>query len=314
MCGRVYCTYSQAQLEQLTGRQHTEYSKPHTTGYNLGPTSFLSTLTSAGLTSMYWGWPKYGLINARGDEILVKKMLRSYISNRCAIIVEGCFEWNDTRTPFKYCQKNSLKPHTSSIPKELDDSSSPKDEELGERAIFLAGIYNEDNHVLILTTESFGKFSKVHHRMPIFLSKTEVERWVSQEGEVREKLRNVLDGQPKLSENIQIVEVTRLVNRIKNNTKKNLMSIDEYKEFMLTKGGGIMGFFNIKGIDESKNKGSFKEEYKINKSTFIDQPKNCIRDIETTKNKGYNPPQFTQQREKRIKEYADSTELQQSKD
>jgi len=42
------------------------------------------------------------MINARGEEILQKPFFRPYYSNRCVVIVEGVFEWNQQKEPFVY--------------------------------------------------------------------------------------------------------------------------------------------------------------------------------------------------------------------
>jgi len=83
-----------------------------------------------------------------------KRMFVNIIQNRCVVIMEGYFEWNEKKEPF------SLRP------KEGDH-------------FLVAGLYTPDNQVIILTKAATPELAKVHHRMPVILSHEEVNVWMN---------------------------------------------------------------------------------------------------------------------------------------
>lgn len=44
--------------------------------------------------------------------------------------------------------------------------------------LYLAGIYNQDNRFVVLTTAANKEMNPFHHRMPVILSEDELEPWV----------------------------------------------------------------------------------------------------------------------------------------
>ena len=74
-----------------------------------------------------------------------KRMFVDMIQNRCVVIMEGYFEWNQKKEPF--CLR-------------------PKD---GDHFL-VAGLYSENNEIVILTKDATPELAHVHSRMPVILS------------------------------------------------------------------------------------------------------------------------------------------------
>ncbi len=83
------------------------------------------------------------LINARNETLDSTYTFSKIMNNRCAIPANWFYEWKDKR---KY-----------SIGK-TDEST-----------IFLAGIYNENNELVIITGQSENSMADIHERTPIIL-------------------------------------------------------------------------------------------------------------------------------------------------
>jgi putative SOS response-associated peptidase YedK len=43
----------------------------------------------------------------------------------------------------------------------------------------VAGLYTDDNEIIILTKDATPELAKVHHRMPVILSHEEVNLWMN---------------------------------------------------------------------------------------------------------------------------------------
>ena len=117
---------------------------------------------------MKWGWALNTLINVRGEEILEKMLFRPYLLNRCVVLVEGVFEWDKDRNPYKYI--------------------------IGEgKKLFIAAIYNKKNEVILLTNKATKKFEKIHHRMPMILDEEEIDFYLDRENDVIEVFKSISD-------------------------------------------------------------------------------------------------------------------------
>ena len=99
------------------------------------------------LAYMKWGaHTKHNMvINGRIEELLDKRMFLNIIKNRCVVIMEGYFEWNQKKEPF---------------------SLRPKD---GDHFL-VAALYNEEGEIIILTKDATPELKQVHNRMPVILS------------------------------------------------------------------------------------------------------------------------------------------------
>jgi putative SOS response-associated peptidase YedK len=70
------------------------------------------------------------------------------IDKRCAIICNGFYEWNSEKDKFFI--------HTD------------------EEYVYLAGIYNESDELLIITRQADDSFSKIHSRIPLLMNRMEM--------------------------------------------------------------------------------------------------------------------------------------------
>ena len=114
---------------------------------------------------MTWGFPpsqgKGLVINARAETVLEKRMFReSALRRRCVIPAGHFYEWD--------ADKNKAS---------FSDKASP--------VLYMAGIYQyfrEEKCFVILTVAANASVKKVHDRMPLLLDKTEIERWIFEDG------------------------------------------------------------------------------------------------------------------------------------
>ncbi len=118
-----------------------------------------------------WGFPGFqnkGLvINARAESVAEKKMFRDSVQNRrCVIPAAGFYEWNKKKEKYTFTKTD------------------------GE-ILYFAGIYNlydYENRFVILTTQANESMVRVHDRMPLILSKEEIEDWILDGGRAEEML------------------------------------------------------------------------------------------------------------------------------
>ena len=108
-----------------------------------------------------WGFPSFHgkrvIINARSETVHEKPMFRSSMEKRrCVIPSTGFYEWDS--------EKKKLL---------LNLPDSP--------LLYMAAIYNQfegENRFVILTTASNKSVSDIHGRMPVVLTKDEMEDWL----------------------------------------------------------------------------------------------------------------------------------------
>ena len=130
------------------------------------------------LEASKWGWnTKYGpVINCRFEEAHTKGMFKNLIqTNRCVIIVQGYYEWTKDKWPYAIRNKNPGCP------------------------IFLGGILNSLNEVILCTRPANDMMSKVHHRMGISLDESEIDTWLNPKTDYHKEIiqRLTLDDNQK---------------------------------------------------------------------------------------------------------------------
>lgn len=107
------------------------------------------TETDIDFASLKWGIEsKSLLINARIETLNEKITYKSIINNRCAIICNGFYEWDEKK--YKYY---------------ID---------FKEKYMYLACIFNKNNELVIITKEADNDFNKIHNRIPIIMNKEEM--------------------------------------------------------------------------------------------------------------------------------------------
>ncbi|MCX6650437.1 MAG: SOS response-associated peptidase [Methanomassiliicoccales archaeon] len=176
----------------------TRFGVPEESGltprYNIAPFQQIVVIVRESPNSlrwMRWGlvprWAKgeeFGLklINVRAESVLDKPMFKPLLSSqRCLVPATGFYEWSKLGTkkrPFNFRLK-------------------------GQDFFAMAGIYDvwrKDGKELItcsiITTQANEEVAKVHDRMPVILSRSSEESWLSKGALTESALREIMDPFP----------------------------------------------------------------------------------------------------------------------
>jgi putative SOS response-associated peptidase YedK len=243
MCGRFAVTTDPALLaEKIKAIDETNAASEDTgpdsaaPNYNVAPTTTICTVVkrhsdpddeaTRRLRSMRWGlippWVKSGedgapdnkgplLINARAEKVTTSPAFRnSAKSKRCLVPMDGWYEWRPN--PADGGKKKAAK--TPFFMYGTD----------GE-PLFMAGLWTtwrpkdgpKDAPPLvsctIITTDAAGPLAEIHDRMPLTISADDWDRWLDPDAPIDEGL---LRGHGDL-DRIEVREVSRLVNSVRNN-------------------------------------------------------------------------------------------------
>ncbi|CAA0128363.1 Putative SOS response-associated peptidase YedK [Mycolicibacterium vanbaalenii] len=233
MCGRFAVTTDPALLaEKIKAIDETTAGSDKGSpapNYNVAPTTTVSTVvkrhaepddeSTRRVRLMRWGlipsWAKTTegggpdtkgplLINARSDKVTTSPAFRTSIkTKRCLVPMDGWYEWRGqkgAKTPF-YMYAGDGEP------------------------LFMAGLWStwrprdapKDGPPLlsctIITTDAAARLADIHDRMPLTISEPDWDRWLDPDAPVDEGL---LRGHGDL-DRIEIREVSRLVNSVRNN-------------------------------------------------------------------------------------------------
>lgn len=200
--------------------------------YNVAPTTTIMTVVSRHsheapeddptlrIRAMRWGlvptWAKEigkgSLFNARAESVGEKASFRGSVkSKRCLIPMDGWYEWKKVEVPGE------------SKPLKVPYFMSPTD---GSR-LFMGGLWSvwrprdagpDDAPLLsttILTTDSVGPLSEIHHRMPLIMPVEDWHDWLNPDAVAPTQL--FAPPALALAEAITIREISPLVNRVSNN-------------------------------------------------------------------------------------------------
>jgi putative SOS response-associated peptidase YedK len=252
MCGRFAVTTDPALLAEkiaaidetvaAAAEQKDGGGADYPTGqnYNVAPTTTISSVvkrhtepddeSTRRLRSMRWGlippWAKTGpdgtpdgkgplLINARAETVTSSPAFRnSAKGKRCLIPMAGWYEWRPNseaagqkagksaaKTPF-YMYAGDGEPLFMAG---LWSVWRPRKEEAGSAQPLLS--------CTIITTEAAAQLADIHDRMPLTISAADWDHWLDPDAPIDEGL---LRGHGDL-DRIEIREVSRLVNSVRNN-------------------------------------------------------------------------------------------------
>ena len=206
--------------------------------YNVAPTTTITTVvkrhtepddeSTRRVRLMRWGlvppWAKTAddggpdtkgplLINARSEKVTASPAFRnSAKSKRCLVPMDGWYEW---------------RPNGDASGKKAPKTPFYMYGGDGEM-LFMAGLWStwraaEDRTApsskppllscTIITTDAAGPLAEIHDRMPLTISRDDWDRWLDPDAPIDEGL---LRGHGDL-DRIEIREVSRLVNSIRNN-------------------------------------------------------------------------------------------------
>ncbi len=151
-------------------------------------------------------------INAKSEEIATKPMFRSaYRSRRCLVPIDGFFEWQDIHSTGK-----NKKPYAIAL-----KSGKP---------FASAGLWetwrDPENDINIRTftiakTDANEMMSKIHDRMPVLLDPSDYDRWLSDEPDPRDLLKQYP------SELMKMWPIGRDVGNVKNDRPDIIEEIDD---------------------------------------------------------------------------------------
>jgi putative SOS response-associated peptidase YedK len=255
MCGRFAVTTDPALLAEKIkaideattaakdapsgGQERSDPGSGLSANYNVAPTSTISTVvkrhaepddeSTRRVRLMRWGllppWVKTAedggpdtkgplLINARSEKLTSSPAFRSSAKGkRCLVPMDGWYEWRPNgelasgkkaaKTPFyMYGGDGELLFMAGlwSTWRPARDSGAPSD---------LPPLLS----CTIITTDAAGPLAEIHDRMPLTISERDWDRWLDPDAPVDEGL---LRGHGDL-DRIEIREVSRLVNSVRNN-------------------------------------------------------------------------------------------------
>ena len=199
MCGRYVITSPVSKTNKLVKSAIQVEDKEN---YNAHPYQKLPVIkkykNGNTLENLQWGlvpgWAKdkdfKALINARletiDEKVSFKKLIKDF---RCVVVADGFYEW-------KREEKEKI-PHYFF----RED----------KKTVFFAGIYENDQFSLI-TEEASKNVSEIHHRQPVILNQTDINRYLNLElsGSSFLKERNIPD--------LAFHQISKDVNKPTNNT------------------------------------------------------------------------------------------------
>jgi len=211
MCGRYVITKAASKTKNIIQKNNGVADEIN---YNAFPGSVLPVITKEedqlALHKFHWGLvPKWSekmkdfkpLNNARLETIHEKVTFKGLIAaRRCVVPADGYYEWrkdeNDRKVPY-YFTGTDL------------------------QTLYFAGLYqkNTNTEFSIITTESKGDVTEIHHRMPVILQEQDIHRYLDLKTDAL-TLLNVYPGVP-----LTFNEVSREVNNPANNTPELIQSL-----------------------------------------------------------------------------------------
>jgi len=282
MCGRVFQTYDLSQLLRIADTKHFQNSDKYIPSYNIAPTEYLPVIKfshpnndssqpkSRVLDIMPWGYHSFErlLFNARGEDPHQKKSFKTMInSSRCAVIVEGYFQWNTKKEPFLFRPKNFVTTKHDKLPLHL----------------LLAGMQASDGSVIILTRDALSNTSHIHNRTPVLLDQAELEKWINCDKYKFENIRlDILNEKSEKWKLLFFYQVAPYVSNVKDKSEKVLTKAVEYHTGQ--EKGGILKFFQSAKKEKPPTKseqaspekpveGIFQDDGEIDENEVEETPK-----------------------------------------
>jgi putative SOS response-associated peptidase YedK len=233
MCGRFAVTTDPALLAEkikAIDEATPAEKEPPQPNYNVAPTTTVSTVvkrhtepddeSTRRVRLMRWGlvppWVKTAddggpdtkkgplLINARAETVTTSNAFRtSAKGKRCLVPMDGWYEWRGhkgAKTPFYMYGGDGELLFMAGLWSTWRPKDAPKD----AKPLLSC---------TIITTDSAGPLAEIHDRMPLTISKGDWDRWLDPDAPIDEGL---LRGHGDL-DRIEIREVSRLVNSVRNN-------------------------------------------------------------------------------------------------
>jgi len=124
------------------------------------------------------------VVNGRLEELQDKPFFKKLLDRkRCVLGMNGYFEWGEDKTPFLITNKD-LPPSSLKVEGSKMKAPSVEQNQVLQVACLFNNPFNKEglgdqfNQFVVLTMESQGPASEVHHRMPVFLDGTTRAMWL----------------------------------------------------------------------------------------------------------------------------------------
>jgi putative SOS response-associated peptidase YedK len=214
MCGRKTLTKGKLEIIEELLIDEWDDNPEYKPNYNIAPTDLNPVMflndNKRKVKMMRWGlipsWAKDDkfaakMINARVETLTEKPSFRSLINtNRCVIISDGFYEWMKTA--------GQKQPYYIKQP---DHSLMPM---AGLWSLWKNAQGNLINSYTIITTKANRQISFLHERMPVILTKKDIELWINCEDTNKNEALDLLHPYNK---DLEIYPVSAKVNSIKYN-------------------------------------------------------------------------------------------------
>ncbi|GAB09995.1 hypothetical protein GOARA_050_00570 [Gordonia araii NBRC 100433] len=224
---------AQQTLDDVAAADEDKAPRSRWENYNVAPTTTILTVVdrhshgaegaeedpTRRIRAMRWGlvpsWAKEigkgSLFNARAETVSTKASFRSSVkSKRCLIPMDGWYEWRkatgDDGKQRKVPYFMSPADHTRLFMAGLWSVWRPKDADPSEPPLLSC---------TILTTDSVGRLREVHDRMPLIMPVQWWPEWLDPDAPAPAEF--FAPPVPELVDDIEIREVSPLVNRVANN-------------------------------------------------------------------------------------------------
>ena len=232
MCGRFVVTTDPAVLARRLDAVDETGQLVAGPNYNVAPTTTIAAMvgrheddgTARRMLPMRWGlvppWVKADsggrplvkslMINARAETLTTSPAFRAAArSQRCLVPMDGYYEWMSNpepgaKTPHYMCRRDGSPILVAGV----WSAWRPGPRGASEAMLTAA----------IVTTDAVGELERIHDRMPLMLDEHEWDRWLDPDQPAPEDL---LGAPPDIS-GISSREVSRLVNRVANNSAELL--------------------------------------------------------------------------------------------
>jgi putative SOS response-associated peptidase YedK len=185
MCGRFTLAKPGALAASFPQFRFAEFSETALPRYNIAPTQGVLGVRNDGrnlVEALHWGI--HGRINIRAESIVAR---RGPIRRRCIEFADGFYEWSNRR-PFYYTLRSG-KPFVFAGLWEPDDGSASCD---------------------LATCEPNALVARVHDRMPVILTDSNVDLWLDPAPLPSEVAASIL--RPFEARLMQVREVSSRVN------------------------------------------------------------------------------------------------------
>ncbi|PRC45048.1 hypothetical protein C6A85_97130 [Mycobacterium sp. ITM-2017-0098] len=253
MCGRFAVTTDPALLaEKIKALDETAAatktdppSANYSANYNVAPTTSVATVvkrhtepddeSTRRVRLMRWGlvppWAKTSegggpdtkgplLINARSEKVTSSPAFRSSAkAKRCLVPMDGWYEWQGqkgAKTPFYMYAADGEPLFMAGLWSTWRPRTEDKDAPSAQPLLSCT----------IITTDSAAQLADIHDRMPLTISERDWDRWLDPDAPIDEGL---LRGHGDL-DRIQVREVSRLVNSVRNNGPELIEPVEPQAE------------------------------------------------------------------------------------